>query len=167
MNDVETHQKFISLRAQGISFQRIAEELKVSKPTLISWSRKFQSEAAAQNLRSPPSPSPRPSPPGRGSTQVVLGLLQMRRAFPTHRSTKNRLRFSLSPRERAGVRGKSASVVQHASESNPPIFPLTSSCDWSNGSSAIQREIDPMNFTTPVPLIPKDEYQDEVQDWTP
>ena len=42
MNDVETQQRFVCLRAEGCSFARIAEELKVSKPTLIKWSRKFQ-----------------------------------------------------------------------------------------------------------------------------
>jgi transposase len=49
MNDLETQQQFVFLRSQGRSFARIAEELKVSKPTLIKWSRKFQFEI--QNLR--------------------------------------------------------------------------------------------------------------------
>ena len=42
MNDLETQQRFVFLRSQGWSFARIAEELKISKPTLINWSRKFQ-----------------------------------------------------------------------------------------------------------------------------
>ena len=42
MNDIETQQRFIGLRAQGWSFARIADEIKISKPTLINWSRKFQ-----------------------------------------------------------------------------------------------------------------------------
>ena len=42
MTDIETQQRFVFLRSQGWSFARIAEELKVSKPTLINWSRKFQ-----------------------------------------------------------------------------------------------------------------------------
>jgi transposase len=42
MNDIETQQRFVCLRAEGWSFARIADELKVSKPTLINWSRKFQ-----------------------------------------------------------------------------------------------------------------------------
>lgn len=42
MNDVEIQQRFVFLRAEGWSFARIAEDLKVSKPTLINWSRKFQ-----------------------------------------------------------------------------------------------------------------------------
>jgi hypothetical protein len=42
MNDLETQQRFVMLRAEGWSFARIADELQVSKPTLINWSRKFQ-----------------------------------------------------------------------------------------------------------------------------
>ena len=42
MTDIETQQRFVFLRSQGWSFARIAEELKVSKPTLINWSRKYQ-----------------------------------------------------------------------------------------------------------------------------
>ena len=35
---IEDKQRFVELRAKGLSFERIAEELKVSKPTLIKWS---------------------------------------------------------------------------------------------------------------------------------
>jgi hypothetical protein len=42
MNDVEKQQRFVHLRAEGWSFARIAEDLQVSKPTLIKWSHKFQ-----------------------------------------------------------------------------------------------------------------------------
>lgn len=49
MSDLETQQRFVSLRAEGWSFARIAAELKVSKPTLIDWSRKLQYQI--QNLR--------------------------------------------------------------------------------------------------------------------
>lgn len=49
MNDTETQNRFILLRSQGLSFARIADELHVSKPTLIAWSRKFQFQI--QNLR--------------------------------------------------------------------------------------------------------------------
>jgi hypothetical protein len=48
MNDTETQQRFILLRAQGWSFARIAGDLQVSKPTLINWSRKFQYEVQNQ-----------------------------------------------------------------------------------------------------------------------
>lgn len=44
MKDQETQQRFIQLRAQGWTFQRIGSELNVSKGTLINWSRKFQFE---------------------------------------------------------------------------------------------------------------------------
>ena len=49
MKDQETQQRFIQLRSQGWSFNRIAEELNVARGTLINWSRKFQFEI--QNLR--------------------------------------------------------------------------------------------------------------------
>jgi len=49
MKDLETKEKFIELRAEGWSYGRIAMELSVSKPTLISWSREFQMEI--ENLK--------------------------------------------------------------------------------------------------------------------
>lgn len=49
MTDNETIARFVFLRSQGWSFNRIAVELKVSKPTLIKWSRQHQFEIA--NLR--------------------------------------------------------------------------------------------------------------------
>ena len=42
MHDDKTVQRFIDLRVQCWSFARLAAELKVSKPTLIAWSRKHQ-----------------------------------------------------------------------------------------------------------------------------
>src|SRR6266571_5537834 len=59
----------------------------------------------------PPSPSPQPSPAGRGNTgsraATSRGALDWRRRGE---------RFSLSPRERAGVRGKPRSKHQCACE---------------------------------------------------
>ena len=49
MTDQETIARFIFLRSQGWSFNRITVELNVSKPTLIKWSRQHQFEIA--NLR--------------------------------------------------------------------------------------------------------------------
>lgn len=49
MQDTEVQKRFVLLRSQGLSFARIAEELRVSKPTLIQWSRTHQFEI--QNLR--------------------------------------------------------------------------------------------------------------------
>ena len=49
MNDPETIKRFIFLRSQGWSFNRISQELNVSKPTLIKWSRQHQFDI--QNLR--------------------------------------------------------------------------------------------------------------------
>jgi hypothetical protein len=49
MTDQETIARFIFLRSQGWSFNRIAVDLNVSKPTLIKWSRLHQFEI--QNIR--------------------------------------------------------------------------------------------------------------------
>ena len=46
MHDSEAHHRFIDLRAQGRSLARIADELHVSKRTLIAWQRKFREEIA-------------------------------------------------------------------------------------------------------------------------
>lgn len=49
MKDSTVRDKFVELRAQGKSFAAIAEELCVSKPTLIEWSRDMQ--VTITNLR--------------------------------------------------------------------------------------------------------------------
>jgi hypothetical protein len=49
MHDEKTVQRFIELRSQGWTYARLMAELKVSKPTLIGWSRKHQFQI--QNLR--------------------------------------------------------------------------------------------------------------------
>ena len=41
MKDQETKEGFVELRAKGWSFDRIAQELRVSKQTLINWRREF------------------------------------------------------------------------------------------------------------------------------
>ena len=46
MKDLETKEKFIELRARGLSFNKIAEEIMVSKPTLLKWSSEFSKEIA-------------------------------------------------------------------------------------------------------------------------
>ena len=46
MKDQETKDKFVELKARGLSFARIAEELGVSKQTLITWSKEFEQEIA-------------------------------------------------------------------------------------------------------------------------
>ena len=49
MHDDKTVQRFIELRAQGWTYAHLMAELKVSKPTLIAWSRKHQFQI--QNLK--------------------------------------------------------------------------------------------------------------------
>ena len=136
MNDVETHQKFISLRARGVSFQRIAEELKVSKPTLIGWSRKFQYDI--QNLRAI-------------ADEFLL----------------EKWLFSLEARVNHLGEGPRKAEAELAKRSLSDLSTHQLMRLVERLKREIQREIGSMKFTTPVPLIPKDEYQDEVQDWMP
>ena len=49
MRDQQTREQFIRLRGEGRSFRDIAEELGVSKTTLLDWSKEFAQEIA--NLR--------------------------------------------------------------------------------------------------------------------
>ncbi|MEI7728807.1 MAG: hypothetical protein WCO56_04515 [Verrucomicrobiota bacterium] len=44
MKDQDTRDRFVQLRAQGWSYNRIATELNVCKKTLITWSRQLQFE---------------------------------------------------------------------------------------------------------------------------
>jgi len=44
MKTIEQKEEFIQLRAKGLSFDKIAEELEVSKPTLINWQGEFLEE---------------------------------------------------------------------------------------------------------------------------
>lgn len=46
MKDLQTKEKFIELRARGLSFNKIAEKIEVSKPTLLKWSSEFSDEIA-------------------------------------------------------------------------------------------------------------------------
>ena len=49
MKDNKTKEKFIELRAKGLSYDSISKELSVSKQTLINWSKEFELELS--NLR--------------------------------------------------------------------------------------------------------------------
>ena len=44
MKDTDKQKKFIELRGKNWSLQRIAEEIKVSKSTLIKWNKNFKHE---------------------------------------------------------------------------------------------------------------------------
>jgi len=41
---IEEKEQFVQLRAKGFSFDKIAEELEVSKPTLLKWQAEFNEE---------------------------------------------------------------------------------------------------------------------------
>lgn len=42
MHTPETKQKFVAMRARGVSFTEIAAELKVARSTLVEWSRQLR-----------------------------------------------------------------------------------------------------------------------------
>lgn len=46
MELLKIRQEFIEMRAQGVSFDKIAVKLKICKQTLIDWSKEFQEEIA-------------------------------------------------------------------------------------------------------------------------
>ena len=46
MKDQNVKEKFIALRAKGLSFDKISRELNVSKPVLIDWCREYENEIA-------------------------------------------------------------------------------------------------------------------------
>jgi len=50
MKTIEQKEQFIQLRAQGFSFDKIAEKLEVSKPTLIKWNGEFLEEVKEQQF---------------------------------------------------------------------------------------------------------------------
>jgi DNA-binding XRE family transcriptional regulator len=49
METMDKKQQFIELRAQGLSYDKIAQKLEVSKQTLINWSKDF--ELMIRNLK--------------------------------------------------------------------------------------------------------------------
>lgn len=48
---LDEKQQFVELRAKGYSYQKIANQIGVSEPTLISWSQKEQTSRDIHNLR--------------------------------------------------------------------------------------------------------------------
>lgn len=48
---LDERQQFIELRAKGYSFQKISDELDISKPTLMEWSKDININRDIQNQR--------------------------------------------------------------------------------------------------------------------
>ena len=46
MKETSQRNKFVALRARGLSFANIAKQLNISKPTLIRWSRDLKEDIA-------------------------------------------------------------------------------------------------------------------------
>ena len=136
MKDQETQQKFVDLRARGRSFARIAEELQISKRTLIDWSRKFQFEI--QNQRA-----------------IELEALR-ERYLATREEQVRHLGERLREVEAELATRKIAEL------STPRLFTLSESLrrqlEHVTGGE--------LHFSTPVQSIPADEYHEEAQEWT-
>ena len=45
---IETRKRFVELRGQGLSFAAISQKMGVSKPTLIKWSKQYDSDIQEQ-----------------------------------------------------------------------------------------------------------------------
>ena len=50
MKDTETKHRFIELRAKGHSYDNIAHELDVSKPTLLAWGAELSKEISEAKI---------------------------------------------------------------------------------------------------------------------
>jgi len=46
MKGAKVKEKFIELRAEGMSFESIAQELETSRPTLMKWAKEFENEVS-------------------------------------------------------------------------------------------------------------------------
>jgi hypothetical protein len=136
MHDQETQQKFVTLRAQGRSFSRIATELNVARRTLVDWSRKFQFEI--QNQRA-----------------IELEALQ-EKYLATREERLARLGGQLAAVE-AELKQRSIAEL-----STPRLFALADSLRRQLLREAGDNEV---RFSSPVEEIPKDEFHEQAQDW--
>jgi len=50
MKTIEQKEQFIQLRAKGFSYDKIAEQIQVSKPTLLKWNGEFIKEVKEQHF---------------------------------------------------------------------------------------------------------------------
>ena len=46
MKTTDTKEQFINLRAKGLSYAKISDELKVSRKTLVDWNNSLREEVA-------------------------------------------------------------------------------------------------------------------------
>ena len=52
MKDQKSKERFVELRAEGLSFDKIAKMIKISKPTLINWNRELTKQIEeVKNIR--------------------------------------------------------------------------------------------------------------------
>jgi len=135
MHDQKTQQQFIELRVQGRSYARIAEELQVSRRTLIDWGRKFQFEI--HNAR-------------------VVEMEALRERFLVSREEQVRRLGERLAQVEAELAGRGVAEL-----STPRLFALAESLrrQIQRETGAETR------FSAPVNTIPADEYHEDAQDW--
>lgn len=135
MHDQKTQQQFVELRVQGRSYARIAEELKVSKRTLVEWGRKFQFEI--HNAR-----------------VVEREALRERYLSSTeeqvHRLGQQLQRIEAELAKRDIAELSTTRLLGVAESLRRQIFRAT------GGDTP---------FTAPVNAIPPEEYHEDAQDW--
>ena len=136
MHDAEIQQQFVTLRAQGRSFTRIATELNVARRTLVDWSRKFQFEI--QNQR-------------------AIELEALREKFLAPR--EERLQHLGAQLAAVEAELKQRSIAEL---STPRLFVLADSLRRQLLREAGDSEV---RFSSPVEEIPKDEFHEQAQDW--
>jgi transposase len=136
VKDIETQQRFVMLRSQGWSFNRIAQELNVARNTLINWSRKFQFEIA--NHR-------------------AIELEALREKLLATRETRAQALAEQLRRVEQELQKRDLAKV-----STSRLFTMADAL-----RRQIGRETGELRFTCPINDIPRDEYHEQVQTWSP
>jgi transposase len=136
MKDQETQQRFIFLRSQGATFAHIAQELSVSRGTLVNWSRKFQHEI--KNLR-------------------AMELEALQEQLIQTREKRARALSEVLSRVEEELKKRNIAEL-----STSRLYSLADSL-----RRQIKGELGGIEFTSPVDDIPKEDYHEQVQDWTP
>lgn len=96
MKDLQTRQRFVELRAEGWSYARIAAELKVSKPTLISWAKQYAAEIGNLKTLELDSLMERLAVAKRGRVEAFAEILTAARADLKRRLEKSEGFFAVS-----------------------------------------------------------------------
>jgi hypothetical protein len=134
MHPLSTHNEFLRLRLQGLSFVSISRRLGVSKPTLIKWSKQSQAELQVRRLED----QQRHARELSSSTDQEVAALNRRLTFLKHElvsrafrdiassdleTLAGELRQHIAHLESATGATSSSSSPAPPSESPPPLGP--------------------------------------------